>query len=356
MERKTYERIVPEAPGASPADVERLDVWGFADSGFTIDDDGHVTFKGARYPISGQVLDAFLPWARDVMDAPLEPHDVHASSYPTPIPARIEHAALEQALASAVGEDHVDTDDRIRLRHGHGHTQEDMWAIKYGALDRVPDLVVRPGSEAEVEAVVRTAREHGACLVPYGGGTNVTEALRCPKDETRPIVSVDMRRMNRVLWIDPENRRACIQAGANGREIDEVLRRHGFTMGHEPDSFELSTLGGWVATHASGMKKNRYGNIEDLLLEISAVTADGTLARDAAWPRESVGGDPARWLIGSEGRLGIVTSAVVKVFPLPEARRFGSVLFHDFAKGAGFLRAVQARTGAKPWPGEGGDD
>jgi alkyldihydroxyacetonephosphate synthase len=166
----------------------------------------------------------------------------------------------------------------VRLRHGHGHTQEDMWAIKHGALRRVPDLVVWPEDEAEVRAVLELAREHGACLVPYGGGTNVTDALRCPDGERRTIASLDLRRMNRVLWIDPTNRTAQIQAGATGLEIEEQLARHGFTLGHEPDSAEHSTLGGWIATNASGMKKNRYGNIEELVLSVSAVTPEGDLA------------------------------------------------------------------------------
>src|SRR4030095_4274550 len=113
--------------------------------------------------------------------------------------------------------------------------------------------------------------------IPYGGGTNVTEALRCPRDETRAIASVDMRRMNRVVWIDLDDGIACIEAGANGREIAEVLARHGVTLGHEPDSYEFSTLGGWVATHASGMKKNSYGNIEDIVLGVPAVTRGGGL-------------------------------------------------------------------------------
>ena len=205
----------------------------------------------------------------------------------------------------------------------------------------MPDLVVLPERRQEVELLVPAARAHGVCLIPYGGGTNVTEALRCPADERRSIVSVDLRRMNRVRWIDPVDRTACIEAGATGREIAEVLGRHGWTLGHEPDSYELSTLGGWVATNASGMKKNRYGNIEDLVLAVTAVTASGTLERDGAPCRESVGGDPARWLLGSEGRLGIVTRAVVKVFPVPEVERHGSVIFRDFDAGVRFLEAVQ---------------
>jgi alkyldihydroxyacetonephosphate synthase len=202
--------------------------------------------------------------------------------------------------------------------------------------------VVYPTSEDEVVTIVEAARTHDVTLIPYGGGTNVTEALRCPADERRPIVSVDLSRMARVLWIDPVNRTACIQAGAAGRHIAATLAAHGFTMGHEPDSIEFSTLGGWIATHASGMKKNRYGNIEDLVLDVTAVTASGTLTRSALAPRESVGLDVRRLLLGSEGRLGIITSAVVKLFPLPEVQRYGSVLLPSFDQGVQFLYDLNA--------------
>jgi alkyldihydroxyacetonephosphate synthase len=340
-------RIEPDPPARDPRDTEHLDVWGFADSGFAVNAAGEVTFTGARYPISGKRLPDFLPWARETLDAPLGPDAVHASGYPTPIPERVVNAAFEGDLAVALRADQIDRDPCVRLRHGHGHTQEEMWAIKYGRVARVPDLIARPESAEQVREIVALAARHRVCLIPYGGGTNVTEALRCPSEERRSIVSVDMRRMNRVLWLDPENRTACIEAGANGREIAEVLGRHGFTIGHEPDSYEFSTLGGWVATHASGMKKNRYGNIEDIVLGVNAVTATGELARDSAPPRESIGGDPARWLLGSEGRLGIVTHAVVKVRPLPEQQKHGSVIFREFESGVAFLRDVQ-RAGVAP--------
>jgi alkyldihydroxyacetonephosphate synthase len=339
-------RIVPEPPAPRPAGEESLDVWGFRDSGFQVNAAGQVEFRGTRYAISGKVIPNLLPWAEGIMGLRLDPFDEHASQYPTAVPERVANEPLERALAARLPAERLSTDPLVRLRHGHGHTQEDMWAVKHGRLARVPDLVVWPASADEVRLVLDLVREHGACLVPCGGGTNVTDALRCPADERRTIVSLDLRRMNRVLWIDAENRTAEIQAGATGREIEEQLGRYGFTLGHEPDSIEHSTLGGWVATNASGMKKNRYGNIEDLLLSVSAVTPAGALER-AALPRESVGADPARWLIGSEGQLGVVTSAVTKVFPLPEQRRFGSVLFRDFEAGFAFLRDVQ-RAGNVP--------
>jgi len=339
------QRIVPDPP--RPRGEERLDGWGFTDSGFRVDEGGEVEFTGSRYAIGGKKIPALLPWAEGIIELKLDPRDRNAPQWPTRVPERIANDALEHALAEKLGPSRISVDPLQRLRHGHGHTQEDMWGAKWGGFARVPDLVVSPASEDEVRIVVELARAHRACVIPFGGGTNVTDALRCLEAERRTIVSLDLRRMNRVLWIDPENRSACIQAGATGSEIEEVLARHGFTTGHEPDSMELSTLGGWIATNASGMKKNRYGNIEDLVLAISAVTPEGGELARAPSARESVGGDPARWLIGSEGRLGIVTSAIVKVFPLPQVRRFGSVLFKTFEQGLAFLRDVE-RAGVKP--------
>src|SRR5207244_6970496 len=139
-------------------------------------------------------------------------------------------------------------------------------------LGRVPDLVVYPETEAQVTNLIETAKKHNVSLIPYGGGTNVTDALRCQPHERRTVVSVDMRRMNRILWIDRENMMACIEAGAGGRHIMAELKKHGLTMGQEPDSVEFSTLGGWIATNASGMKKNRYGDLEDLVLDVRVAT------------------------------------------------------------------------------------
>jgi alkyldihydroxyacetonephosphate synthase len=200
-----------------------------------------------------------------------------------------------------------------------------------------------------VTALVAAAAEHDVCIVPFGGGTNVTDALRCPDDEHRMIVSMDLRRMNRILWIDPVNYMACIQAGAVGRHLQTQLAEHGFTLGHEPDSVEFSTLGGWIATHASGMKKNRYGNIEDIVLDVHVVTPRGALSRatDTPPPRESVGIDPRRWMFGSEGMLGVITHAVVKICPLPEVEKYDAILFPTFERGVEFLRDL-TRAGTPP--------
>ena len=117
-----------------------------------------------------------------------------------------------------------------------------------GRLARVPDIVVEPIDESEVRAIIEAAVEHGACLVPFGGGTNVSGALMCPEEETRAIVSIDMRRMRRVLSVDRANGCALVEAGITGADLEEALGAIGFTCGHTPDSIEFSTLGGWIAT------------------------------------------------------------------------------------------------------------
>jgi alkyldihydroxyacetonephosphate synthase len=196
-------------------------------------------------------------------------------------------------------------------------------------------------------SLIHIAKKHNVCVVPYGGGTNVTEALRCSAHEERFILSVDMKGMNRILWIDPVNHLACIQAGAVGRNIMNQLAEHGFTLGHEPDSVEFSTLGGWIATNASGMKKNKYGNIEDIMIDVNLVTPQGVMSREGCFPRESIGLDPRRFILGSEGNLGIVSQAIVKIFPLPEVQKYDSILFHDFNTGVEFMYAM-TRQGVVP--------
>src|SRR3989454_7321030 len=342
---KSQQVIVPEPlPPARPDEAESADVWGFRDTHFDINENGHVTIRGTRYDLSGKELTRFLPWVREVLDSDINPRDVHRPGYPTAIPEPQINPRFLAELQKFLTANQIDTNGEIRLRHGHGHTQEEMYAIKYAQLGRIPDLVVYPETEAQVVSLVEAGKRHHVSLIPYGGGTNVTDALRCHPHEQRTIVSVDMRHMNRIVWIDRTNMMACIQAGAVGRHIMAALAKYGVTMGHEPDSVEFSTLGGWIATNASGMKKNRYGNIEDLVLDVSVVTAAGTLERTSASPRESIGLDLRRLMFGSEGTLGIITSAIVKIFSLPEVQQYGSVLFPTFEDGFKFMYDLARET------------
>jgi alkyldihydroxyacetonephosphate synthase len=331
-------RIHPGPPKHDPRDTVSTQAWGYEDTTFAVDETGAITVTGNRYPgLSGERLPDLLPWFRKVVevDFPLEPG--HAQFVLPPVPDPRPATEFLDEISKTLKPDQISTDAEARLRHGHGHTVSEINAVRTTGFQRVPDYVLYPQDEAEVVAIVRAAVRSGVVLMPYGGGTNVTEALRCLPYENRPIISVDMSGLDRIEWIDPVNRMAKIQAGASGRLLQPMLAEHGFTIGHEPDSVEFSTLGGWIATNASGMKKNRYGNIEDILLDVTVISALGKLERTQVVPRESIGLDPKLWMIGSEGSLGIITSAVVKLFPLPAERRYGSVVFKKFESGLAFM-------------------
>ena len=330
------ERVLPAAPALASSD-ESLDVWGYTDTSFVLGSDGAVTLTGNRYALCGQPLPHLLPWVEETMAIRIPRDEVHASHYPPQVSEPVSNLGFLKACQALVKPEQISQDPHIRLRHGHGHTQEEMYAIKYGTLNRIPDVVVFPESTDDVAGLIAAAQKYDVCVIPFGGGTSVSEALRCPADEKRMIMSIDMKRMNRVLWIDQVNRLACIQAGAVGIDIEKTLKPYGFTIGHEPDSIEFSTLGGWIATHASGMKKNKYGNIEDIVLDMQVATTQGLIERDAVQARESIGLDARRMMLGSEGNFGIITQAVVKLFPLPPVQHYNSVIFPSFAAGVQFM-------------------
>ncbi|KAG2459645.1 ADAS protein, partial [Polypterus senegalus] len=145
---------------------------------------------------------------------------------------------------------------------------------------------------------------------------------------------------NRILWIDEKNLTAHVEAGIIGQDLERLLNVSGYCTGHEPDSMEFSTLGGWVATRASGMKKNIYGNIEDLVVHIRMVTPRGVIEKSCQGPRMSTGPDVHHFIMGSEGTLGVVTEVTIKIRPVPEYQKYGSVVFPNFEQGVACLREV----------------
>ncbi|MEM7673458.1 MAG: FAD-binding oxidoreductase [Verrucomicrobiota bacterium] len=336
-------------PGPTPGSEGRLSLnrWGFEDTYFEIDS-GKVRLAGERYLHSGQTFDAFFDWVDDRVGIDLRDSESKAFSYQ---PESISESQLSSEhiskLRDIVGFDGLELDKAQRLRRGHGHALQDIYDANFGSFERVPDAVVFPRVESEIEELIEAASTLELCLIPYGGGTNVTLATRCPGGERRPIVVIDMKKLNRVRWIDPVNHIACIEAGATGSAIEKVLEAHGFTLGHEPDSLELSTLGGWIATKASGMKKNRYGNIEDVVIDFRVIAPSGIFHRNNASSRESIGFDYRSVFMGSEGRMGVISSALVKIHKAPEASQYDSMLFPSFQAGVDFFYAVK-RNGVLP--------
>ncbi len=322
--------------------------WGFKDTQFVMRPDRSVYVTGNRYAISGPDMPGVIPFAEDMLHIHLDQADLMPERQDKPVPPPRVNPAFLQALADSFPTSQVSQDDHARLLHSHGQTTADeVYKVLYGALERVADLIFYPESEADAERIVQLAQAHNVVLVPYGGGTSVSAALKLPADEDRMIVVVDMRRMNKIEWIDRENYRASVQAGITGQQLEDALAAEGFTSGHEPDSMELSTLGGWIATNASGMKKNRYGNIEDIVENITMVTPRGVVEQTAAMPRIAMGMQFQNLLFGSEGNLGLITRAVIRLYQLPEVKKYGSLVFPDFKTGADFLYAL-TRAGVLP--------
>lgn len=315
--------------------------WGFADTRFVINADGSVTLTGHRYNLSGYKMYDFLPYVEDVLNIKLDLRDRKQETRNKPVARPSKNESFCQAVQKNFRVNQYSFEDQDRLLHSHGQTtSEEVYRVLYSRLNRAVDMVFYCESEEDTKKIIELAARHDVCLVPFGGGTSVSCALQLPQTEKRMIVSVDMKRMNQIEWIDKENLRACVQAGITGMRLEEELSKHGFISGHEPDSIELSTLGGWIATNASGMKKNRYGNIEQIVENITMITPQGVLEQIEAVPRVSMGMQPQNLLFGSEGNLGLVTKAVIKIHRIPEIRKYGSLIFPSFDLGVKFLRRL----------------
>lgn len=345
----TDDRIfVKDVQSAVPKDRQDLlkwNGWGYRDSGFSLRH-GLLHFTGQRYPIGEVALPYFTQWVRDVFDV-----DLSKKIIPQSVPSEVElpSPVLVEAFQEELGKLQVQFSIKgiDRLVRSHGHTLHDIFSLREGQFGRIPDVVVWPDSHESVMKLVDLANRHDVVIIPFGGGTSVSGAVTCPTDERRSILSLDTSQMNRILWLDTDNLIACCEAGIIGQDLERELRERGYTTGHEPDSYEFSSLGGWVATRASGMKKNTYGNIEDLVVHVRMVTPKGVLEKRCQVPRISCGPDFNHVILGSEGTLGVITQVSLKIRPLPTYKKYGSIVFPNFDAGVKCLREV-ARQRCQP--------
>jgi alkyldihydroxyacetonephosphate synthase len=255
------------------------------------------------------------------------------------VPASRLPGVLATGLASAVGEGNVVIDDHDRVVHTYGKGISDLVKVRAGDLPRVPDVVVYPADEDQVREVVDLAAAADAVIIPFGGGSNISGSLTPPADEERPIVSLDMGRMNKVLEIDEDSGLARVQAGVLGPDLEEQLGALGWTAGHQPDSFRHSTLGGWIATRSSGMQSDRYGDIADITRGLRSVLP-GKVVTIRPLPSTSTGPSVREMIIGSEGRLGVVTEAWIHVHRVPEKRLVVAYLFQNWGSALEAMRAI----------------
>ncbi len=232
----------------------------------------------------------------------------------------------------------LQTDPEVRLRHALGQSLPDWVALRSGRIPAFPDAVAFPESDDDVRDLLRFAAWAGARVVPYGGGTSVVGHLT-PLAGEAPVLTVDMGRMSRMAHLDEGSGLATFGAGVAGPYLEAQLRAHGFTLGHYPQSFDYSTLGGWVATRSSGQQSAHYGRIERLFAGGRIESPAGTLHLPV-FPASAAGPDLRELVLGSEGRLGILTEATVRIRRMPEHEAFFGVFFPGWTTGMEAVRAM----------------
>jgi alkyldihydroxyacetonephosphate synthase len=292
--------------------------------------------------------------------------DGHQVSFPEPaqallrdelgadLSARHEPVALEEVrlpeprlpggararLEAAVGASNL-VDDRVaRVRHAAGRSYPDLVRLRSGDASHAPDAVVAPGSADEVRAVLEACSEDRVAVVPFGGGTSVVGGVEPVSDGFDGAVALDLRRLDRVLDVDRASLTATLEAGLLGPEAERRLGEHGVTLGHFPQSFEYSTVGGWVATRSAGQASSGYGRIDELVEGVRLVAPAGEVRRRPV-PASAAGPDLRELVVGSEGVLGVICDATLRVRPVPEVRRYEGWSFRSFAEGRDAFRVME---------------
>lgn len=281
-------------------------------------------------------------WGYHNIDMPLKPEGVallaERVGTGTPRPdVSLESVAARVPASRLRPHPLISTDAADRVQHSAGHSLPDWIAMRGGRYTAFVDGVAYPTTADDVRQLIVYARESGARLIPFGGGTSVVGHLT--PDASTPTLSVDMRRMSALRDFDARSQLATFEAGAVGPDVEAQLRARGYTLGHYPQSFEFSTVGGWVATRSSGQQSRFYGRMEGMFAGGTVETPQGTL-EIPAYPASAAGVDLREMVLGSEGRLGIITQAVMRVTQAPQVESFAGIVFPTFEQGMEAVRAI----------------
>ncbi|TQM64717.1 FAD-binding oxidoreductase [Humibacillus xanthopallidus] len=262
------------------------------------------------------------------------------------------------ALREVVGSDHVHTDRRSRVEHAGGKSYPDLWRLRHGDGSEAPDVIVEPADAAEVQRLLEVCAERRIAVVPFGGGTSVVggvggvearggavEGGDTGEQRCAGVVAVDLRRLDQLLHVDPVARLATFQPGLRGPDIERALEPHGLTLGHFPQSHQEATLGGYVATRSAGQASTGYGRIDDNVLGVRLATPRGELVLGGRSPASAAGPRLLDLVVGSEGALGIITEATLRVAPRPAAKRYAAWLLPSFHAGSEALRGLAQEVG-----------
>ena len=249
-------------------------------------------------------------------------------------------------MAGIVGADWVRDDRETRVGHAAGRGYADLVRLRSGDASSAPDAVVLPGSAAEVRALLAACAEARIAVVPFGGGTSVVGGVEPVADGFAAAVSLDLRRLDRIVELDDASLTATFEAGLFGPEAERQLAERGLTLGHFPQSFEYSTVGGWVATRLAGQASTGYGRVDELVEGLRLVAPAGDVTARPL-PASAAGPDLRELIVGSEGVLGVICEATLRVRPRPRVRRYEGWSFRSFAEGCEAFRVME-QAGASP--------
>ncbi len=285
-------------------------------------------------------------WGDEATDYPLKPSaqrflaDMIGTGY------RLADAALADVMAKVPASrlpQHalIVTEAETRLRHARGQSLPDWLALRSGEFGIFPDGVAFPEKDAQVRELLQFALQNDIKVIPYGGGSSVVGHIN-PLASDRPVLTISLANMNRLLHLDRQSQLASFGAGTPGPLVESQLKPMGYMLGHFPQSWELSTIGGWVASRSSGQQSLRYGRIEQLFAGGHIETPTGTLEIPTI-PASSAGPDIREMILGSEGRMGIITEVKVRVTPLPEQEDFHVVFFPNWEEATAAVRTLVQR-------------
>jgi alkyldihydroxyacetonephosphate synthase len=251
-------------------------------------------------------------------------------------PSRLDASTLAQ-LRQIVGPEAVSTADRARIAHSLGKSYRDLIRLRAGRIPNPTDAVVFPGDEEEIERLLALATAQRLAIIPFGGGTSVVGGVE-PRSE-RPTLTLSLARLNRIIEVEALSHTVTAEAGILGPDLERALNARGLMLGHFPQSFEFSTLGGWVATRGAGQASTQYGKIEDMVVGLRIATPRGVIETRNV-PASAIGPSLLQLVVGSEGTYGVITRATLRLRPLPKFHQEHGLLFRDFHSGVAALRAI----------------
>ena len=255
------------------------------------------------------------------------------------LPASRLHTDSRAELVAMMGQDRVRDGAYERAFHALGRSYHDLLRLRAGDLSTAPDAVLYPRGAEEVSALLKFAARHDIAVVPYGGGTSVVGGVSAAPGPFQSVLTLDLSGMDRLIDVDVASRTATAEAGIYGPALEKGLQAKGMTLGHHPQSFEFSTLGGWIAHRGAGQGSGRYGRAEDWLVGAKLVTPQGTLDTNT-FPASAAGPRLNDIVLGSEGAFGIVVEATVRVHPAARTSDYRGYLFRDFGSGAAAIRTA----------------